>query len=101
MSSAARRWTRILFAAPGAVIVAIVVMAGMTRWVPGGAADIDNLVLPLVLAPLIWVALFFHACLDRRLARVAIVALGLAFTHGALVAYNFLDRAASAGRAAE
>lgn len=92
MSPPSRKWIRILFAGPGAVIVAIVVMAGMALWLPGGAAGIDNLVLPLVLVPLIWAALFFHACLDSRLARVAIVALGLLAIHGALVAGRFLER---------
>ncbi len=80
-------------AGPGAVIVALVVMAGMALWLPGGAAGIDNLVLPLVLIPLIWAALFFHACLDPRLGRVALVALGLVAVHGALIAQRFASGA--------
>jgi len=87
----ARRWIRIAFAGPGAVIIAVVIMAGMALWLPGGAAGIDNLVLPLVLAPLIWAALFFHACLDRSTARVAAVALVLLAIHGGLVAHKFLQ----------
>ncbi len=92
MSFTARKWTRIGFAGPGAVIVALVTMAGMALWLPGGEAGIDNLVLPLVLAPLIWAALFFHACLDSRLGRVAIVAIGLFVLHAGLVAHKILDR---------
>lgn len=92
MSERSRKWIRIGFAGPGAVIVALVVMAGMTLWLPRGAAGIDNLVLPLVLVPLIWAALFFHACLDSRLRRVAVVALGLLAIHAGLVAHRFLDR---------
>lgn len=91
MSPAARKWTRIALAGPGAVIAAIVVMAGMALWLPGGAAGIDNLVLPLVLMPLIWAVLFFHACLDRSLARVALVALALVLLHGGLVVHKFLS----------
>ncbi|SFR85352.1 hypothetical protein [Sphingomonas jatrophae] len=90
MSGSQGRWARILLAGPGAVLVALVVMAGMTRWVPPGPAGIDNLVVPLVLVPLIWAALFFHACLDRSIARVAIVAFGLLALHGGLVAQAFL-----------
>jgi hypothetical protein len=67
-------------------------MAGMALWLPGGAAGIDNLVLPLVLAPLIWATLFFHACLDRKLARVAIIAISLLTIHGGLVAHKFFDQ---------
>jgi hypothetical protein len=85
-----------MIAGPGAVIVAIVVMAGMTQWVPGGSANIDNLVLPLVLVPLIWAALFFHACLDRSVTRVAIVALALLVVNGGMVAYKFANGAKAA-----
>lgn len=91
MSSRTRKWIRIGFAGPGAVIVALVVMAGMALWLPGGVAGIDNLVLPLVLVPLIWALLFFHACLDARLGRVALVAVGLLTLHGGLLAHKFLN----------
>jgi hypothetical protein len=87
-----RHWGRILLAGPGAIVVTIIVMAGMALWLPGGRAGIDNLVLPLVLAPLIWAVLFFHACLDRKVGRVALVALLLLVTHGGLLAGKFLDR---------
>ncbi|WP_380876298.1 hypothetical protein ACFB49_08100 [Sphingomonas sp. DBB INV C78] len=93
MSPSARKWLRIFFAGPGAVIIAMVIMAGSTLWLPRGAAGIDNLVLPLVLVPLIWAGLFFHACLDSKLARVAIVAIGLLAIHGGLVAHKFMTKA--------
>ncbi len=75
-----------------AVISSLVMMAGMTQWLPGGAAGIDNLVLPLLLVPLLWAGFFFHACLDSKLGRVAILSLGLAMLHAALVADRFLER---------
>lgn len=91
MSVRSRRWLRIALAGPGAIVVALVVMAGMALWLPGGAAGIDNLVLPLVLVPLIWAGLFFHACLDRRLGRVALIAFALFAVHAGLVVNKFLD----------
>lgn len=94
-----RRWLRIGFAGPGAVIISVVVMAGMALWLPGGSAGIDNLVLPLILFPLIWAGLFFHACLDSRLMRVAAVALGLCAVHAGLVAHKFLDQQAAVAEA--
>ena len=90
-SSSPKRWGRILLAGPGAICVTIIVMAGMTLWLPGGRAGIDNLVLPLVLAPLIWAVLFFHACLDRSIGRVALVALALLLTHGGLLAHKWAN----------
>jgi hypothetical protein len=96
MAVRTRKWIRIGFAGPGAAIVAVAVMAGMTLWLPGGAAGIDNLVLPLVLFPLIWAGLFFHACLDAKLGRIALVSVGLFALHAGLVADTFLDRPAAA-----
>lgn len=77
--------------------MALTVMAGMPLWLPGGAAGIDNLVLPLILAPLIWAALLFHACLDRRLARIVTVAAALFLLHAGLVAHQFLVQRPAVG----
>ncbi|QWT16156.1 hypothetical protein [Sphingobium xenophagum] len=99
MTATTRRWIRIAFAGPGAVLIALIMMAGMALWLPGGAAGIDNLVLPLILAPLIWAGLFFHACLDSRLWRVAIVALGMLLIHSALIADKYLDKSAASTEA--
>lgn len=101
MSRRARKWIRIGIAGPGAIVIALVMMAGMTLWLPPGTAGIDNLVLPLVLVPLIWAALFFHACLDAKLGRVAMVALGLLTFHAALLVHNFLDRPAAVHEASK
>jgi len=86
-------------AGPCAVIVALVTMAGMSLWLPHGAAGIDNLVLPLILAPLIWAVLFFHACLDAKLGRVALVAAALFSVHAGLIAHKMLDRLPTASEA--
>lgn len=97
--SAKQNWTRIALAGPGAVIVALVIMAGMALWLPGGAAGIDNLVLPLVFVPLIWAALFFHACLDRRIGRVALVAGALFAAHAILITAKFVNHPAATNEA--
>jgi len=83
-------WVRFLLAGPGAIAVTLALLAGMPLWLPAGAAGIDNLVFPLVLAPLIWAALFFHACLDRNLMRVAVIAGALLLVHGGLIAARLL-----------
>lgn len=85
-----------MLAGPGAIVVTLSLLAGMPLWLPGGAAGIDNLAFPLVLAPLIWAMLFFHACLDRNLARVALVAGVLLLSHGGLVAARILSNPPSA-----
>ena len=93
------RWGRILLAGPGAIVVTLTLLAGMPLWLPGGAAGIDNLAFPLVCAPLIWAVLFFHACLDRRIARVALVAAALFLVHGGLLASRFMVVAPAMGDA--
>lgn len=94
-SSRRRLWLRFVLAGPVAILVALALLAGMPLWLPGGAAGIDNLAVPLVLAPLIWAGLFFHACLDRNLARVALVAGVLFLVHGGLVAARMLATVAT------
>lgn len=80
-------------------MVTLMSLAGMPLWLPGGAAGINNVAFPLGFAPLIWAMLFFHACLDRRIARVALAAAALFFVHGAMVAYRFVAAAPAAAPA--
>jgi hypothetical protein len=64
-----RGWMRGLLAGPLALIAACLVMVGGALWIPPGTAQVDNLVFPIVLFPLLWTALFLYACLDKKLAR--------------------------------
>ncbi|MBB5687676.1 hypothetical protein [Sphingobium boeckii] len=98
-ASRRRLWMRFVLAGPVAIIVALTLLAGMPLWLPGGAAGIDNLAVPLALAPLIWAGLFFHACLDRSLARIALVAAALFLVHGGLVASRMIATVPTAEKA--
>ena len=80
---------RVVLAGPVAVVVTLLVLAGMPLWMPAGAAGIDHLILPLLILPASWAALFFQALLDRRLARVALVALALASLNAVMLARHF------------
>lgn len=80
------RLTRWLLAGPGALVAAILVMAAMPVWLPAGPAGVDNIVLPIVLAPLIWTAVFIYTVLEPSLPRGAAVLLGVILLKGALVA---------------
>lgn len=83
-------WSRVALAGPVVFICASLVMAGGALWLPKGRAQIDNLVLPILLFPAIWAALFFYACLDRRLGRAWAVIGGLSLLHAALIAQHLL-----------
>ena len=69
------RW---ILAGPVAIVVALLTLMGMPLYLPPGAGNVDNLILPLALLPAVWSVLFFHAILDRSLARVAVVTGSLA-----------------------
>ena len=82
-------WLRVVLAGPWTLLAALIVMAGMATWIPAGAAQVDNLILPLVLFPLIWAILFFAACLDPNLRRAALINVGITGLHLVLLARHF------------
>ena len=73
---------------PGVELTTMRGLAGLSVVLPEGAAGIDQIALPLALLPLVWAALFFHACLDRSLRRAALVALALCVLAGGAVAWH-------------
>lgn len=91
----ARRWSRGLLAGPLAFVAAAAVMAGGALWMPRGAAGIDNIVLPIVLFPAIWAALFFYASLDRNLLRAWLLTLALLAANACAIALGFIYRGSS------
>lgn len=93
--SSPRLWPRILLAGPLAFVAAGLVMAGGAVWLPKGAAQIDNLVLPIVLFPAIWAALFFYTSLDRRLGRAYAVTLALCAANAVMIGLQMARGAGS------
>lgn len=63
---------------PAVFLLSILIMLGMAVWFPKGAAQIDNIVLPLLGFPLIWALFFFYSYLERSLKRAWCVC-GLVF----------------------
>ena len=80
------RWPRFWLAGPLVFITSVVAMAGAVVWMPAGAARVDNIVLPLVLFPLIWSALFFYASLDNQLKRTFAVVTLILLLNALLIA---------------
>ncbi len=91
MTSPRRRfWSRFALAGPMTFICAALLMAGGALWLPKGNAQIDNLVLPIVLFPAIWAGVFFYAMLDRRMGRAWLVLGGLSALHAVLIAVHVI-----------
>lgn len=80
------RLVRCMLAGPVTLIVTVAIMAGMTVWWPGGAAGIDQIAMPLILFPVIWVCVFVYGLMEDRLGRGCLVMFSLLLGNVALVA---------------
>lgn len=85
-----RAWSRGVLAGPVCFITAFAVMAGAALWYPEGAAQINNIAIPIILFPAIWAALFFYLMLDRRLGRAWVVAGVLLIGHAGLIGQHVM-----------
>jgi hypothetical protein len=83
-----RRWLRGLLAGPIALAAAVLVMTGSALWLPPGTAQVNNLVVPVILFPLLWTAFFLYACLDKRLARAYVIVGAFAAANAGLLAWH-------------
>ena len=64
------RW---LGVAPGNWAQPVLIALGLAVVLPVGSAGVDNIVWPLVLAPIFWALLFTYACLEESLTRGAAI----------------------------
>lgn len=87
-----QRLGRVVLAGPWTLAAAFVVMAAMAVWMPGGPAQVDNLIVPLVLFPLIWVVLFLMAYLDPSIRRAATISIALVIANMALLGWHWFLR---------
>ena len=78
--------TRWLLAGPGALAAAVATMMAMPVWLPAGAAGVNNIAYPMILAPLLWAVPFFYACLEPNLVRGAMVLVGTTVAQGTVAA---------------
>jgi uncharacterized membrane protein len=77
---------RFWLAGPVTILTAVLMMAGMSLWLPEGKAGIDHLIVSLVLFPLIWAILFFYVVLETQPKRLVWVMLSLICGHAVIVA---------------
>jgi hypothetical protein len=85
-----RAWMRGFLAGPIALVAACLAMAGGALWLPAGRAQVNDLVMPVVLFPLLWTLLFLYSCLDKRLARAYAVVAGIVTVNATMLAWHFL-----------
>lgn len=90
-----RFWLRVFLAGPLVAVTSLVLLAGGALWLPRGPAQIDHLLMPLIVFPAVWAALFFHACLDPRLGRAYALHGALLLLNGILIARHLWTGSAS------
>lgn len=78
------RW---IMAGPLTLIASVVTMASMPLWLPGGAAGIDNLIIPLLLFPALWAGYFLYSLMEARPLRGLVVIAALIAVNAAVI-YN-------------
>lgn len=66
----ATRWG---LGAVGGAVTAPLIVAGMPAWLPAGAAGVDNIAWPAVLAPVFVAVMIVYACAEENLARCVAV----------------------------
>src|SRR3546814_12284447 len=76
------RW---ILGGPAALIAAVLIMAAMPVWLPAGAGGVDNIIYPIILAPLIWAVVFMYSVLEEKLPRGLAVAAGVILVMGGMV----------------
>jgi hypothetical protein len=90
-----RFWLRVFLAGPLVAATSFAVLAGGALWMPMGPAQIDHLLMPLIMFPAVWAALFFHACLVQRLGRAYALHGALLLLNGILIARHLWAGSAS------
>jgi hypothetical protein len=66
-------------------------MLAMAVWYPPGAGNVNNIMMPLVLFPLIWAISFFYTYLATDMRKAQIWLILLFVINSAILAFQFLS----------
>lgn len=81
---------RFWLAGPLSILIALLALLSMAVWYPPGAGNINNVIMPLVLFPLVWSIVFFYTYLTDNLKRAWIVMAALFVATVATLLFQFL-----------
>ena len=80
---------RFWLSGPATLVVTLLVMLAMAAWFPPGIGKVNNIIVPLVMFPLIWAALFFYTYLTQRMQSAWWLLVVLAVVNGVILAFQF------------
>lgn len=75
------RTVRWVLCGPTTLVVTVLLMMGAAHWLPEGDAKVDNIALPVLAFPLIWVIVFLYGLAEENLVRGVAVMVGLIIGH--------------------
>lgn len=81
------RW---VLGGPVALIAAVTTMASTPLWFPKGAAEVDHLVMAIMLFPAYWAVAFFYAVMEHSVRRAGVVMVALIALNAALITWSFM-----------
>lgn len=81
---------RAIVALASAFIFAVIVVAGATQWVPQGAAKIDQIAIPVILFPVVWIVFGLMLFAAQRRLRIWAIVGSITAVHLFLAATSFL-----------
>ncbi len=81
---------RFWLSGPSTLLVSLEIMLAMAVWFPAGIGNVNNIMMPLIMFPLIWSVLFFYTYLTPVMQRAWWLLLTLVAINSAILAYQFL-----------
>ncbi|WP_040521615.1 hypothetical protein [Aliiglaciecola lipolytica] len=81
---------RFWLSGPATLIVSLLIMLAMAVWFPAGAGNVNNIMMPLVLFPLIWAILFFYTYLTTNMRRAQWLLAALFVSNSLILTFQFL-----------
>ncbi|MEP4891922.1 MAG: hypothetical protein ABJV04_18010 [Aliiglaciecola sp.] len=81
---------RFWLSGPATLAVSLLFMLAMAAWFPPGIGNVNNIMMPLYMFPLIWAILFFYTYLTADLQKAQWILGALFIANTAILAFQFL-----------
>ncbi|CCQ12631.1 hypothetical protein PALB_35710 [Pseudoalteromonas luteoviolacea B = ATCC 29581] len=80
---------RFWLAGPLTTVVSMLCMLAMAVYFPPGVGNINNILMPLLMFPIIWACIFFYAYLTQHLKRAWFIIFTLGLINLAIIVLQF------------
>ncbi|GAC20463.1 hypothetical protein [Paraglaciecola arctica] len=81
---------RFWLSGPATLLVSLLVMLAMAVWFPPGVGNVNNIMMPLFMFPLIWAVLFFYTYLATNMHKAQWLLVALFVVNSAILTFKFL-----------